>query len=154
MSELKKCPICHEQAKIGYACGDYFAHCSDGCPSPMCDHPNENTTACSWNDWAKWYEKNRRAQPENARQHALQTGVCPMCEDCPDGCPVEAPNDSRNQPENEPNTLSELRGMGGEPVWTVTNCVEGSGRWEILGIDTYGDTWLAYRRKPERSDAE
>ena len=35
-------------------------------------------------------------QPENSRQHALQTGVCPMCEDCPDGCPVETPKDSRN----------------------------------------------------------
>lgn len=65
MSELKKCPICHEQAKIGYACGDYFAHCSDGCPSPMCDHASESTTVCAWNDWAEWCEKYRRAQPEN-----------------------------------------------------------------------------------------
>jgi Lar family restriction alleviation protein len=37
-----------------------------------------------------------RTQLENSRQHALQTGVCPMCEDCPDGCPVETPKDSRN----------------------------------------------------------
>lgn len=38
-------------------------------------------------------EWNRRA---DARQHALKTGVCPMCEDCPDGCPIETPKDSRN----------------------------------------------------------
>ena len=36
---------------------------------------------------------NRRA---DARQLALKTRVCPMCEDCPDGCPVETPKDSRN----------------------------------------------------------
>lgn len=68
--------------------------------------------------------------------------------------------------------MSELKQMDGEPVWTVTNGVEGSGRWEILEsvdnefmrlcnpvdttydcpIDTYGKTWLAYRRKPERSE--
>ena len=32
----------------------------------------------------------------DARQLALKTRVCPMCEDCPDGCPVETPKDSRN----------------------------------------------------------
>jgi hypothetical protein len=36
---------------------------------------------------------NRRV---DARQLALKTRVCPMCEDCPDGCPVETPKDSRN----------------------------------------------------------
>ena len=143
MSELKKCPICHEQAKIGYACGDYFAHCSDGCPSPMCDHASESTTVCAWNDWAEWCEKNRRAQPEN-----------------------------------EPLTLEELRQMEGEPVYVVTldNPLENQPYWAIAGInsndsrhqngvalynrvqgdwgafDLYGDTWLAYRRKPERSE--
>ena len=73
---------------------------------------------------------------------------------------------------NKPLTLDELKQMDGEPVWTVTNGVEGSGRWEILEsvdnefmrlcnpvdttydcpIDTYGKTWLAYRTKPERSE--
>lgn len=33
----------------------------------------------------------------DARQTALQTGICPMCEDCPDGCPIETPEDSKNK---------------------------------------------------------
>ena len=75
----------------------------------------------------------------------------------------------------EPLTLNELRKMDGEPVWTVTAGVSGSGRWELCtcetvcacplhkvlrcvtadgevtdyDLDTYGKTWLAYRQKPE-----
>ena len=52
--------------------------------------------------FANWYRSikkaneawNRRA---DARQHALKTGDCPMCEDCPDGCPVETPKDSQKE---------------------------------------------------------
>lgn len=78
----------------------------------------------------------------------------------------------RAQPANEPLTLEELKQMEGEPTWTVTNGVKGSGRWELIGARdnnclylhnvadgfyaietcTYGKTWLAYRRKPERSE--
>lgn len=76
---------------------------------------------------------------------------------------------------NEPLTLDELRQMYGEPVWTVTTGVSGSGRWELCtcetvcacplhkvlrcvtacgdvtdyDLDTYGKTWLAYRPKPK-----
>lgn len=32
---------------------------------------------------------------------------------------------------NDPLTLEELRKMDGEPVWTVTIGVDGSGRWEL-----------------------
>jgi hypothetical protein len=110
----------------------------------------------------------RRAQPENSRQHALQTGVCPMCEDCPDGCPVETPNDSRNKPENEPLTPDELRQMDGVPVYVVD--AQGRGEWQFrincgledddeewtadedINWDRYGDLWRAYRAKPERSE--
>jgi hypothetical protein len=110
----------------------------------------------------------RRAQPENSRQHALQTGVCPMCEDCPDGCPVETPNDSRNKPENEPLTPDELRQMDGVPVYVVD--AQGRGEWQFrincgleddneewtadedIDWDRYGDLWRAYRAKPERSE--
>ena len=81
---------------------------------------------------------------------------------------------------NEPLTLEELREMDGEPVWTVTTGVSGSGRWELCtcetvcacplhkvlrcvtaygevtdyDLDTYGKTWLAYRQKPEEDDHE
>jgi formate hydrogenlyase subunit 6/NADH:ubiquinone oxidoreductase subunit I len=62
---------------------------------------------------------------ENSRQHALQTGVCPMCEDCPDGCPVETPKDSRNIVTNADRIRSmndeELaRFLGDEPPYLST----------------------------------
>ena len=48
-----------------------------------------------------WYRSMKKADEAwnrrvDARQLALKTRVCPMCEDCPDGCPVETPKDSRN----------------------------------------------------------
>lgn len=66
-------------------------------------------------------------------------------------------------------TLEELKERVGMPVWTITNGVEGSGRWEIIEaisdefirlcnpedttydcpVDTYGKTWLAYDYPPE-----
>lgn len=70
---------------------------------------------------------------------------------------------------NKPLTLGDLREMDGEPMWTVTTGLKGSGRWEIvrdvdeymiemcncsdgiycIDVDTYGKNWLAYRQKPE-----
>ena len=67
--------------------------------------------------------------------------------------------------------LEELREMKGQPVWTVTTGLDGSGRWELvcdvdyedvlemascvdgfyaIEMDTYGSTWTAYRRPLER----
>lgn len=51
-NQLTDCPICKKSARIGYACGDYFVYCSDGCISPMCDHPALDTTRNHWNSWA------------------------------------------------------------------------------------------------------
>lgn len=74
-------------------------------------------------------------------------------------------------PPNEPLTLEELREMKGQPVWTVTTGLDGSGRWELvcdvdyedvlemascvdrfyaIEMDIYGSTWTAYRRPLER----
>ena len=66
---------------------------------------------------------------------------------------------------NDPLTLEELREMDGEPVWIESPCIPNGGRYIILsdlGItfekwtsqkmfhcENYGNTWLAYRRKPE-----
>lgn len=79
-------------------------------------------------------------------------------------------NMSTLTPPNEPLTLEELREMKGQPVWTVTTGLDGSGRWELvcdvdyedvlemascvdgfyaIEMDTYGSTWTAYRRPPE-----
>jgi hypothetical protein len=51
--------------------------------------------------FAHWYRSMKKADEAwnrrvDARQLALKTRVCPMCEDCPDGCPVETPKDSRS----------------------------------------------------------
>lgn len=116
---------------------------------------------------------NGRAQFESARQRALQTGLCPMCEDCPDGCPVETPNDSRNSPDNNPLTLEEVYSIENEPLyfhctvgrwslngWHIVNPINYDGaQFKDIQLDhnedhveslyNYGITWVAYRSKPE-----
>ena len=138
--------------------------------------PHKNTLQCILDCFERLaaYE-DTGLEPENSRQHALQTGVCPMCEDCPDGCPVEAPNDSRNKQENEPLTLDEMNALDHEPIyvlhtggkWTMNgwhiataSSYQNHGRCDleidngntIIDMQNYGKTWLAYRRKPERSE--
>ena len=68
-------------------------------------------------------------------------------------------------PANPPLTLDELRGMDGEPVWCEAIgsstrpdqwCVChddycGNGEWDMF-FEDYGETWLAYRHKPEREE--
>lgn len=66
-------------------------------------------------------------------------------------------------PPNPPLTLEELREMDGEPVW-ICDPDGSDGMWALVDLeyelcrtakggiaifDTYGKTWLAYRRKPE-----
>ena len=58
---------------------------------------------CQQEAIAAW---NRRV---DARQLALKTRVCPMCEDCPDGCPVETPKDSRNIVTNAADLIESLQ---------------------------------------------
>lgn len=90
--------------------------------------------------------------------------------------PLPAPpgegNNVPNEAPNDPLTLEQLREMKGQPVWTVTTGLDGSGRWELvcdvdsedvlkmascvdgfydIEMDTYGSTWTAYRRPPEVS---
>ena len=73
-------------------------------------------------------------------------------------------------PPNEPLTLEELREMDGDPVWGKSLITGKPGEWFILRVvemsktwfiacagaeqgfgdkDTYGETWVAYRRPPE-----
>ena len=85
---------------------------------------------------------------------------------------------NRRATENpQPLTLDKLIRMDGEPIWTVTIGLKGSGRWELCegytiracpfkgalrcvdlsgeatlyDYKTYGKKWLAYRTKPEGS---
>lgn len=83
------------------------------------------------------------------------------------------PNDGakdKNVPTNGPLTLEELREMDGDPVWGKSLITGKPGEWFILRVvemsktwfiacagaeqgfgdkDTYGETWVAYRRPPE-----
>lgn len=68
----------------------------------------------------------------------------------------------RERGRNDPLSLDELRQMDGEPVW-AKHCHGGEWvvvHWNIYGrittaynaelrYDEYGETWLAYRQKPE-----
>ena len=76
---------------------------------------------------------------------------------------------------NEPLTLEELREMDGDPVWGKSLITGKPGEWFILRVvemsktwfiacagaeqgfgdkDTYGETWVAYRRPPEGEEEE
>ena len=76
-------------------------------------------------------------------------------------------------PPNEPLTLDQLRQMNGEPVWGKSLIKDRPGEWFILRIvemsktwfvacagseqgfgdkDTYGETWIAFRRPPEEGE--
>jgi hypothetical protein len=82
---LLPCPFCGNMGSFWSTdqCQTLYATCIFcGARTVDCDTPEEVIAA--WNSRA------------DARQLALKTRVCPMCEDCPDGCPVETPNDSRN----------------------------------------------------------
>jgi Lar family restriction alleviation protein len=125
MSELKPCPFCGRTPKVlhrtdslaGYFCA-ILCFCG-GCSARALqaatgadEHEAYMKAALRWN---------RRV---DARQLALKTRVCPMCEDCPDGCPVETPKDSRNIVTN----ADRIRSMTDEELVEF-----------ICGIDGVGD---------------
>ena len=66
----------------------------------------------------------------------------------------------RAEPANTPLTLDELRGMDGERIWFEDLRGGRFSRYvdnfdiEDYRLDTYGKTWLAYRRKPEGSESK
>lgn len=84
----------------------------------------------------------------------------------------EADEVTDDQTPNPPLTLEELFEMDGEPVychsflsgvgeWVICRVTDSNNNWflELSGgeqeygnLDTYGDKWLAYRRKPEESE--
>lgn len=108
---------------------------------------------------------------------ASEDSFCTLCTDCGVETPYQisaeeaiAAWNRRAQPENEPLTLSELRGMGGEPVWIQESAPYTFAGYKILcspvvdeyedicfeGGDCYcshdyGKAWLAYRYKKRSS---
>lgn len=160
MGELRQCPICHVLPKIMYACGDYFIHCSDGCPAPMCDHSSDNATTCSWNDWVEWYERNTITATADVSDLVACSAETPVT------VLLEAS-------ENEPLALNRLQkgnvfwikdlGTGEidclrfDRIEPATYHFGNDYRFEQFGTDAgiirwackYGINWLAYARKPQ-----
>jgi Lar family restriction alleviation protein len=109
MNELKPCPFCGGEAEMDTierydGANIFFVKCTT-CQMTMPLKSAYSEAIAAWN---------RRV---DARQLALKTRVCPMCEDCPDGCPVETPKDSRNIVTN----ADRIRSMTDEElaVWLV-----------------------------------
>ena len=93
MNELKPCPFCGGKARWMYRKPIGWIMCKKCGASSATLSDNYEEADCQQEAIVAW---NRRV---DARQLALKTRVCPMCEDCPDGCPVETPKDSRNKEE-------------------------------------------------------
>ena len=87
--KLLACPFCGCKA-ILCSTGNHFATEKFFVSCGVCGVETPRIARTRKEAIAAW---NRRV---DARQLALKTRVCPMCEDCPDGCPVETPKDSRN----------------------------------------------------------
>ena len=87
---------------------------------------------------------------------ALEVAANALCESA--ALRADAP------PPNDPLTLEELREMDGQPVW-FCKCHNGLCNWCVIDhtnetnifftdgtvrlMSSYGDGWLAYRRRPE-----
>ena len=85
--------------------------------------------------FANWYRSIKKANEAwnrrvDARQLALKTRVCPMCEDCPDGCPVETPKDSRNIVTN----ADRIRSMNDEELAEFLRNIRDCGDYDELKL--------------------
>ena len=90
-----------------------------------------------------------KEKSENTRSRAVRTGVCPMCEDCPDGCPIETPKDGRNkQPQKELAQLA-IESVEREKVLAKLEAevevwaqAEADGRLVVLPVSPGGDVYI------------
>ena len=106
--KLLPCPFCGGTPILELFNDGFFDYARIRCCGVMFDWCGDETGEQAIAAW------NRRV---DARQLALKTRVCPMCEDCPDGCPVETPKDSRNIVTN----ADRIRSMNDEELarWLV-----------------------------------
>ena len=47
---IGQCPWCGRDANLGYACGEYFIYCGDGCDAPACFHSSKEATLKEYNE--------------------------------------------------------------------------------------------------------
>ena len=119
--KLLPCPFCGGTPILELFNDGFFDYARIRCCRVMFDWCGDETGEQAVAAW------NRRV---DARQLALKTRVCPMCEDCPDGCPVETPEDSRNVVTNdELKTLAQAKAEGR---------LVGCGIWERM-INPFGE---------------
>ena len=153
MSELKKCPFCGGEAYISQMWGEdsekywYRVGCTV-CGMGLLPHSKtiKEQAIAAWN---------RRAPSCDIQQYAESCADCGFC--------------------NEPLTLDEMNALDHEPIyvlhtggkWTMNgwhiataSSYQNHGRCDleidngntIIDMQNYGNTWLAYRAKPERSE--
>lgn len=151
MSELKPCPICHEQEqKNDY--GRVFYKELPHIENVITTLDDEHVQLVSdKNGWALHFEDDY-----GDRMFDVKAEFCPVC--------GRNLYNRRYQEPNEPLTLEQLREMDGEPVWCeipsdnpqygIVNeklkCV--SLTCGILQFKYYGE-WKAYACKPESEEA-
>ena len=131
MDKLRECPFCDKDVAEISNCQElegcrHFEKCPSTEPY-VCVVCNMHEGGCGAS--GGYYDSAEKAiaawnSRADARQLALKTRVCPMCEDCPDGCPVETPKDSRNIVTN----ADRIRSMTDEELVEF-----------ICGIDGVGD---------------
>ena len=159
MSELKPCPICHEQEqKNDY--GRVFYKELPHIENVITTLDDEHVQLVSdKNGWALHFEDDY-----GDRMFDVKAEFCPVC--------GRNLYNRRYQEPNEPLTLEQLREMDGEPVWIQGDSAKVSG-WTLFKSSTekqiarcpdewnisyylkdYGKTWLAYRRKTESEETE
>ena len=159
MAEMLPCPFCDKDVAEISNCQElegcrHFEKCPATEPY-VCVVCNMHEGGCGAS--SGYYDSAEKAiaawnRRVDARQLALKTRVCPMCEDCPDGCPVETPKDSRNIVTN----ADRIRSMTDEElaVWLVdaNMCERVCAEEDYCGCDVCVKRVIDWLKQPVKED--